>query len=142
MGNGVNEDHWDVGRIGRGHEAQQDTRSAGTVKAQDQRDSRSVPEAGRPVTGIHPAQTGCLLSGAIIQKGAIIHAGVTVDQMIANRVGQDTPQASIVLACEQPMTGYHETNYSHGIQLAHFLAESGFACPERSLSVACLGQSV
>jgi hypothetical protein len=62
--------------------------------------------------GIHPAQTGCLLSGATIQKGAIIKAGVTVDQMIANRVGQDTPQSSIVLACEQPMTGYHETNFS------------------------------
>src|SRR5207248_2404789 len=44
--------------------------------------------------------------------GAIIKAGITVDQMIANRVGQDTPQSSIVLACEQPMTGYHETNFS------------------------------
>ena len=32
--------------------------------------------------------------------------------MIANRIGQDTPQPSIVLACEQPMTGYHETNFS------------------------------
>ena len=32
--------------------------------------------------------------------------------MIANRIGQDTPQSSIVLACEQPMTGYHETNFS------------------------------
>jgi hypothetical protein len=32
--------------------------------------------------------------------------------MIANRVGQDTLQPSIVLACEQPMTGYHETNFS------------------------------
>ena len=32
--------------------------------------------------------------------------------MIANRVGEDTPQSSIVLACEQPMTGYHETNFS------------------------------
>jgi hypothetical protein len=62
--------------------------------------------------GIHPAQTGCLLSGATIQKGAIIKAGITVDQMIANRVGQDTGQPSIVLACEQPMTGYHETNFS------------------------------
>jgi len=62
--------------------------------------------------GIHPAQTGCLLSGATIQKGAIIKAGVTVDQMIANRIGQDTAQSSIVLACEQPMTGYHETNFS------------------------------
>src|SRR6266436_6598063 len=32
--------------------------------------------------------------------------------MLANRIGQDTPQSSIVLACEQPMTGYHETNFS------------------------------
>ncbi len=32
--------------------------------------------------------------------------------MIANRVGEDTPQSSIVLACDQPMTGYHETNFS------------------------------
>jgi hypothetical protein len=62
--------------------------------------------------GIHPAQTGSLLSGATIQKGAIIKAGITVDQMIANRIGQDTAQPSIVLACEQPMTGYHETNFS------------------------------
>src|SRR5213078_2875636 len=62
--------------------------------------------------GIHPAQTGSLLSGANIQKGAIIKAGITVDQMIANHIGQDTLQPSIVLACEQPMTGYHETNFS------------------------------
>jgi hypothetical protein len=62
--------------------------------------------------GIHPAQTGSLLSGAPIQKGPVIHAGITVDQMIANRIGQDTLQPSIVLACEQPMTGYHETNFS------------------------------
>jgi len=32
--------------------------------------------------------------------------------MIANTIGQDTAHSSIVLACEQPMTGYHETNYS------------------------------
>jgi len=62
--------------------------------------------------GIHPAQTGSLLSGAPIQRGPVIHAGITVDQMIANRIGQDTLQPSIVLACEQPMTGYHETNFS------------------------------
>ena len=62
--------------------------------------------------GIHPAQTGSLLSGAHISKGAIIHSGISVDQMIANRVGEDTPQSSIVLACDQPMTGYHESNFS------------------------------
>ena len=62
--------------------------------------------------GIHPAQTGSLLSGAPITRGPIIQAGITVDQMIANHVGQETLQPSIVLACEQPMTGYHETNFS------------------------------
>jgi hypothetical protein len=62
--------------------------------------------------GIHPAQTGSLLSGEHITKGAIIHSGVSVDQVIASHVGEDTPQSSIVLACEQPMTGFHETNFS------------------------------
>ena len=69
--------------------------------------SRAPPD--RAFTRRRPAG---LLSGAHIQKGAIIHSGISVDQMIANRVGQDTPQSSIVLACEQPMTGYHETNFS------------------------------
>src|SRR5256885_11974762 len=41
--------------------------------------------------------TGCLLSGAPIQKGAIIHAGITVDQVIANSVGQDNAIPSLVL---------------------------------------------
>jgi len=63
--------------------------------------------------GIHPPMTGSLLSGVPVQKGAIIHSGISVDQVIANHVGQDTAQASMVLACEQPMTGYHETNYSN-----------------------------
>jgi hypothetical protein len=62
--------------------------------------------------GIHPAQTGQLLTGTHISKGAIIHSGISVDQMIANRLGEETPQQSIVLACDQPMTGYHETNFS------------------------------
>jgi hypothetical protein len=62
--------------------------------------------------GIHPAQTGQLLTGAHISKGAIIHSGISVDQMIGNKLGEDTPQQSIVLACDQPMTGYHETNFS------------------------------
>src|ERR1700689_577375 len=62
--------------------------------------------------GIHPGQTGSLLSGAHISKGAIIHSGISVDQMIANRLGEETPQSSIVLACDQPLTGFHESNFS------------------------------
>jgi hypothetical protein len=63
--------------------------------------------------GIHPGMTGNLLSGAPLTKGAIIHGGISMDQMLANTVGQNTPQPSMVLACEQPMTGYHETNFSN-----------------------------
>src|SRR5713226_2941188 len=62
--------------------------------------------------GIHPGQTGNLLSGVPIQKGAIVKAGISMDQVLAQRLGQDMPQSSMVLACEQPMTGYHETNFS------------------------------
>ena len=62
--------------------------------------------------GIHPAQTGSLLSGAHISKGAIIHSGISIDQMIANQVGDETSQSSLVLACDQPLTGFHESNFS------------------------------
>jgi hypothetical protein len=63
--------------------------------------------------GIHPAQTGNLLTGVPFAKGAIVHSGISMDQVIANHVGQDTLQPSMVLACEQPMTGYHESNFSN-----------------------------
>jgi hypothetical protein len=62
--------------------------------------------------GIHPGQTGSLLSGAHISKGAIIHSGISIDQMIASRVGEETPLSSLVLACDQPLTGFHESNFS------------------------------
>ncbi len=62
--------------------------------------------------GIHPGQTGNILSGASLQKGAELRGGISVDQMLANHLGQDTVQSSLVLGCEQPVTGYHETNFS------------------------------
>jgi hypothetical protein len=62
--------------------------------------------------GIHPGQTGNLLSGAKLQKGSELRGGVSMDQMLARTVGQKTLQPSLVLGCEQPTTGYHETNFS------------------------------
>ncbi|HYW46179.1 MAG TPA: DUF1552 domain-containing protein [Bryobacteraceae bacterium] len=111
MGNGVNEDHWNAD--GSGTEMQLSKTLAPLEPVKHKINVIHGLYQQRAVGhGIHPAQTGCLLSGATIQKGAIIKSGISVDQMIANRVGQDTAQPSIVLACEQPMTGYHETNYS------------------------------
>jgi len=62
--------------------------------------------------GIHPGQTGNILSGASLQKGAELKGGISVDQVLASRLGQETAQPSMVLGCEQPITGYHETNFS------------------------------
>jgi hypothetical protein len=62
--------------------------------------------------GIHPGQTGNILSGASLQKGAELKGDISMDQVLANRIGQDSIQPSMVLGCEQPVTGYHETNFS------------------------------
>ena len=62
--------------------------------------------------GIHPGQTGNLLSGAMLKRGSVLKGGVSTDQMLAKRIGRDTVQSSLVLGCEEPVTGYHETNFS------------------------------
>ncbi len=111
MGNGINEEQWSAEGSG---DAMKLSKTLSVLEPLKHKINvidglRNEAAMGQ---GIHPAQTGSLLSGAHIQKGAIIHSGVSLDQMIANTVGQDTPQSSIVLACEEPMTGYHETNFS------------------------------
>jgi hypothetical protein len=62
--------------------------------------------------GIHPGQTGNILSGVSLQKGAVLKGGISIDQMLAKHFEKETVQSSIVLGCEQPVTGYHETNFS------------------------------
>ena len=63
--------------------------------------------------GIHPGQTGNILSGAALRKGAEpARGGISVDQELARHLGEETVQPSMVLGCEQPITGYHETNFS------------------------------
>jgi len=62
--------------------------------------------------GIHPAQTGNLLSGAALREGPIARAGVTIDQVLANRVGRETSLSSLVLSCEPAAADCHETGFS------------------------------
>jgi Protein of unknown function (DUF1552) len=62
--------------------------------------------------GIHPGQTGNILSGAALQRGPVLRGGISMDQVLAARFEDETPQPSLVLGCEQPITGYHETNFS------------------------------
>src|SRR5215471_15349046 len=111
MGNGVNENHWGAEGSGDGM-----TLSLSLSPLEPLKKKINVINGlfnkNSTGQGIHPAQTGSLLTGAPITKGPVIHSGISVDQMIASRIGHATLQPSIVLACEQPMTGYHETNFS------------------------------
>jgi hypothetical protein len=111
LGCGINEDHWSAKGTGAAMKLSKTLQPLEPLKQKINVIDGLYVKA-LTGQGIHPAQTGSLLSGAHISKGAIIHSGISVDQMIANRVGDDTPQSSIVLACDQPMTGYHESNFS------------------------------
>jgi hypothetical protein len=111
MGNGINGNHWWAKGQGEEMKLGKTLEPLEPVKKKINviNGLFNKPAVGM---GIHPGQTGNLLSGVPIQKGAIIHGGISMDQVLANRVGQETAQSSLVLACEQPMTGYHETNFS------------------------------
>jgi hypothetical protein len=111
MGCGINEDYWSASGNGADMVLSKTLQPLESIKGKinviDGLFNKSATGQG-----IHPAQTGQLLTGAHISKGAIVHSGISVDQMLASKLGEDTAQQSIVLACDQPMTGYHETNFS------------------------------
>jgi hypothetical protein len=111
MGNGINGNHWWAKGAGAEMKLSKSLEPLEPVKKKLNviNGLYNKPAVGM---GIHPGQTGNILSGVPIQKGAIVKAGVSMDQVLAQHLGQDTPQSSMVLACEQPMTGYHETNFS------------------------------
>lgn len=111
LGCGINEDHWSAEGQGA------DMKLSKTLSPLEPLKQKINVIDGLYVQaltgqGIHPGQTGSLLSGAHISKGAIIHSGVSIDQMIASHVGEETPLSSLVLACDQPLTGFHESNFS------------------------------
>jgi hypothetical protein len=111
MGNGINGNHWWARGTGAEMKLSRSLAPLEPVKTKITviNGLFNQPAVG---IGIHPGQTGALLSGVPIQRGATVKGGISMDQVLANRVGQETSHSSIVLACEQPMTGYHETNFS------------------------------
>ena len=111
MGNGINGNHWWAKGAGAGMKLSKTLTPLEPLKHKINviNGLYNKPAVG---VGIHPGQTGNILSGVALQRGAVVKAGISMDQVLANRLGQDTAQPSMVLACEQPMTGYHETNFS------------------------------
>jgi hypothetical protein len=112
MGNGISPDHWWAKGAGADLELGQTLQPLEPFKTK-LNVIHGLFNKTATGQGIHPAMTGQLLSGVQIKKGSIIHGGISVDQMLARHVGQDTTQCSLVLACEQPMTGFHESNFSN-----------------------------
>jgi hypothetical protein len=111
MGNGVNEDYWGSEGSGAAMKLSETLKPLEPLKHKINV-IHGLFHKRAMGNGIHPAQTGGLLSGSVLQKGSIVKAGITIDQVLASRVGQETAQPSLVLACEHAMTGFHETNYS------------------------------
>jgi hypothetical protein len=58
--------------------------------------------------GIHSAQTGDLLTGAVLEGGGGIKSGVSMDQLAAQRVGRQTRIPSLVLGCEASISALHK----------------------------------
>jgi len=111
MGNGINANHW----WAKGSGAEMELGKTLEPLAHFRKKLNVInglfnkPSVG---VGIHPGQTGNILSGMPLMKGAVLRGGISMDQVLANNIGQETVQPSLVLGCEQPITGYHETNFS------------------------------
>ncbi len=58
--------------------------------------------------GIHSAMTGDLLTGATLEGGGGIRSGVSMDQLVAQRLAGATKVPSLVLACEPSISALHK----------------------------------
>ncbi|MFO0939041.1 MAG: DUF1552 domain-containing protein [Gemmataceae bacterium] len=111
MACGINSDHWWAKGSGKDMELSKSLEPLAPIKTKLNVINGLFNKNATGV-GIHPGQTGNVLSGAALTKGAELKGGISVDQVLANKIGQETVQPSMVLGCEQPVTGYHETNFS------------------------------
>ena len=111
MGNGINSQHWWAKGSGEGMELGKSLQPMAPLKSKMNFITGLFNKHATGV-GIHPGQTGNILSGASLQRGAVLKGDISMDQVLANHLGPETMQPSIVLGCEQPITGYHETNFS------------------------------
>jgi hypothetical protein len=66
----------------------------------------------RNAQSYHVGCTGNILTGARMTKGRSIRNGVSMDQLLARHFQDVSPLPSLVLGAEQPMAGFHETQFS------------------------------
>ena len=63
-------------------------------------------------SGGHAKCTGNILSGANLKRGREILGGISMDQKLAKHFEDETFLPSLVLGAEQPVSGFHESQYS------------------------------
>src|SRR5262245_37138495 len=64
------------------------------------------------VVGGHARGAAGILTGVQPKGGRVIKAETSVDQILAQRLGDTTALPSLVLACERSVSGFHESGYS------------------------------
>lgn len=62
--------------------------------------------------GGHARCTGNILSGEALLRGRLIRGAVSMDQKLAKHLEDESAVSSLVLGCEQPVSGFHESEYS------------------------------
>ena len=72
---------------------------------------RGLYNAEALIGGIHSCQTGNLLTGAHLASGGEVRSGVSMDQVVAHRLKDQTKVPSVVLGCEPSIAALHK-NYS------------------------------
>ena len=66
----------------------------------------------RQAGGGHAKCTGNILSGEALLRGRVIRGAVSMDQKLARHLEDESAVPSLVLGCEQPVSGFHESEYS------------------------------
>src|SRR5262249_23024773 len=94
MGNGINPNHWWAEGAGAEMELSKSFQPMAPFKTKLNVVSGLFNKQATGV-GIHPGQTGNILSGAALQKGAVLKGGISMDQVLAGRLGDEVPQPSL-----------------------------------------------
>src|SRR3954468_3487327 len=94
MGCGINAEHWWAKGAGAEMELGKSLQPMDPLKAK-MNFITGLFNLHATGVGIHPGQTGNILSGASLQKGASLKGDISMDQVLANHIGQETVQPSM-----------------------------------------------
>ena len=141
MGNGINPEHWWAKGSGAEMELGKTLAPLEPLKTKINVINGLF---NKPATGlgIHPPRPATCSPACRIAKGAIIHSGISMDQVLANHIGQETAAAEPRPRLRAADDRLPRDQLLDGLQLAHLLAERRLAGAERGLSLARVRQPV